>query len=269
MSCLHIIINALILIFVVHFFITNIQFNQILGTPKNTTERFNNYHKGNTDIDRQIENKNINISNSLAFLQDDNPITNKSEDKDDDFRRRISSFIRGKDEKKKEQTVDDKFIRFEEKNVLPIVPSNSFTSNENVPNFESNVLNVQKFYTRNNNTDDIGMGMSMDNLGPDELKRASERFTTIKETPIPELSNDTNDNRDKFGRISTKNPPTWQYKNELPMNGGSMGGIVGFNSLESQFGMYNGGQFNIQDADSSNFQTIPHDDLRKPIVYEN
>ncbi len=270
MSCLHIIINALILIFIVHFIITNIQFNQILGTPKNNLERFNNYHKGNTDLDRQEESKNINISKSLAFLQDD-------DDKkigDDDFRKRISSLMKKSknSEKNEEEIMNGKMKSFEEKNVLPVVPSNSFTSDENVPNFESNVLNVQRFYNRNNKSDD-----SLDNLSPDELKRASERYTNeqsfdgkiLKETPIPELSNDVNDSKDKYGRISTKNPPTWQYKNELPMNGGSMGGVVGFDTLESQFGMYNGGQFNMQSANSSNFETIPHDDLRKPIIYEN
>ena len=70
-------------------------------------------------------------------------------------------------------------------------------------------------------------------------------------------------------RESTVNPDNWTYKNELPMNGGNMNGIIGFDALESQFSIYNPNKLNLQDANSSNFDNIPHNDLRKPIVYEN
>jgi hypothetical protein len=53
------------------------------------------------------------------------------------------------------------------------------------------------------------------------------------------------------------------------MNGGNMNGIIGFDSLESQFAIYNPNKLNLQSANSNNFDNIPHNDLRKPIVYEN
>ncbi len=271
MSCIHVIINALIIIFVLHFIINSINFNQILGNPKKMIENFltsplenTSPHKGLVELDRALENKNINLSDSIKFLTEDSQT--EQNEKDEDFKKKLLSFIKKNDETDKTQAIKS----FEEKNVLPVVPSNSYTSNENVPNFESNVLNVQRFYKRDINGD------SLDNLDEKELKKASERYSNevndgrvLKETPIPNLGNDVNDSRDNYGRISTKNPPVWQYKDELPMNGGNMGGIVGFNSLESQFEIYNGGQINMQAANSPNFEIIPHDDLRKPIIYEN
>ncbi len=268
MSCIHIIINAIIIIFVLHFIINSINFNQILGNPKKIMENFRslentNPHKGVVEVDQNLENSNIELSDSLKFLTEDSPY--ETNQKDEDFKKKLLSFI-----KKKENNVTD-MRTFEEKNVLPVVPSNSFTSNENVPNFESNVLNVQRFYKRNLSGD------SLDNLDESQLRKASEKYSNeqssdrkiLKETPIPNLSNDVNDSRDNYGRISTKNPPVWQYKEELPMNGGNMGGIVGYDSLESQFQIFGGGELNMQPANSPNFDVIPHDDLRKPIVYEN
>ncbi len=271
MTCIHIIINALIIIFVLHFIISSINFNQILGNPNKTVERFSSTyentapHKGLVELDSSLENKNIQLSDSIKFLTEDTQ--NELNERDDDFKKKLMSFI----QKKEDSNNQEKFKSFEEKNVLPVLPSNSFTSNENIPNFESNVLNVQKFYKR-----DLS-GDSLDNLDEKQLKKASERYSNeishqgrvLKETPIPNLADDVNDSRDNYGRISTKNPPTWQYKNELPMNGGNMGGIVGFDSLESQFQLFNGGELNMQPTNSANFDIIPHDDLRKPIVYEN
>jgi hypothetical protein len=82
----------------------------------------------------------------------------------------------------------------------------------------------------------------------------------------------------KTGRESIELPTSWQYKSELPMNGGSMNGIYGFDNLDSQFASFNdnavngndhanGTQINLQNANDNNFKNIPHNDLRKPVVY--
>jgi len=92
--------------------------------------------------------------------------------------------------------------------------------------------------------------------------------------------NDNSNNSDKdnvqspfnvthFGRNSTVNPDTWLYKDDLPMNGGKMGNVFGFDQLESQFAIYNPNKMTLETSESSNFKNIPHDDLRKPVVYEN
>jgi hypothetical protein len=121
------------------------------------------------------------------------------------------------------------------------------------------------------NLDTKGLKQNIQNLSNDSFtNEQTPSGMILKKTPIPNQSNDVNDSKSSFGRIATELPPTWEYKNELPMNGGTIGGgIVGFDALESQFSMYSPGSMQMQQANSPNFQVIPHDDLRKPIVYEN
>ncbi len=269
--CFHIILNALILIFILHVILSNVNFNQVFGSPK-IREHYQDIKIGPTGVptphpELDTEDKRKEFHKSLKFLSED---TDNVEEKDDDFKKKLLSFMKKKDTTQGDNV--DGLVSFEKKNVLPILPSNSFTSNLNVPNFESNVLNVQRFYNRNDTN-------SFDNLSEDDLKKklgekyTNERIdanTVIKPTPIPNLSNDVNDNKDPFGRIASANPPSWSYKNEMPMNGGSMGGgIVGFDTLESQFALFDSGVTNFQAANSKNYEVIPHDDLRKPIIYEN
>lgn len=255
----HIILNALIILFILHVFLQNIQFNQIIGEPKRIIQEHFGKQLGVPDSPKE-EAKKIDYQKSIQFLQSDDD--SSVAENDDEFKKKLLSMIGG------DSSLTPSQKQFEKKNVLPVLPSNSFTSDKNTPNFESNVLNVQKFYTKN----DV-----FDNLDASELKTSIENYTNersydntvLKATPIPNLSNDVNDSKSSFGRIATENPPTWSYKSELPMNGGDMGGIVGFDSLESQFSMYESGVMNKQKADSPNFKMVPHDDLRKPIIYEN
>lgn len=265
----HVIFNALILLFILHIFLSNIDYHQIIGIPK----KIENFGRqlGVPD-NKEEEQKKMEYEQSLRFLQDSNSSPAQN---DEDFKKKLLSFIN-----KKETPVgpsETAMKSFEDRNVYPILPSNSFTSNVNVPNFESNVLDVQKFYKRNIEFDNLSENQLessiKENFDSQKDSYTNERTSSdvvMKSTPIPNLSNDTNDSRSPFGRISTEQPPVWTYKNEMPMNGGSMGGgIVGYDSLESQFSLYSSGVMNMQPANSANFQVIPHDDLRKPIKYED
>lgn len=278
MDCYHVIINGIILLIFLHILLSNVDFHQVIGKPKEhmTVEKFGR-QLGMPDNELE-ERKKMEYQKSIQFLQDENI---QSENGDDDFKQKLLSFIRKtepKDVKKESSEIEQK--KFVQKNIPPIMPSNTFTSNLNVPNFESNVLNVQKFYTINSSDDSIE---NFDNLDAKKLKsniqklsednftnEQSRQGTILKQTPIPNHSNDVNDSKSSFGRIATELPPVWEYKNELPMNGGTIGGgIVGFDALESQFSMYSSGSMQMQEANSPNYQVIPHDDLRKPIIYEN
>ena len=110
--------------------------------------------------------------------------------------------------------------------IKTVEASNTFLNNDNEPNFESNVADISKFYN------------------------VTETFTDSKEQTEQ--------------RKPQVNADNWSYKNELPMNGGGMNGIIGFDSLESQFAI-----FNPNKNSTSELNNIPHNDLRKPIVYEN
>ncbi len=277
MDCYHIIINGLILLIFLHILLSNIDFHQVIGKPKEqTVEKFGR-QLGMPDNERE-ERQKSEYQKSIQFLQDGNDLS--SVKSDDDFKSKLLSFIRKSDTPK--ESVEDAQQQFVKKNIPPVMASNTFTSNLNVPNFESNVLNVQKFYTINS-PDSSSSVENFDNMDAKTLKTnirklTSDEFTNeqsrdgmvLKQTPIPNLSNDVNDSKSSFGRVATELPPVWEYKNELPMNGGTIGGgIVGFDALESQFSMYSSGSMQMQPANSPNFQIIPHDDLRKPIKYEN
>ena len=232
---LKIIINSLILIFIIHIILININYTKNIG---NKVEKFNN---GNQQIDD-------NIDDSLKFLTN---TTNEN----DILKEKLMKYMQID-----ELNQTKKESEFEDKNLKTVKPSNSYLSNDNQPNFESNVADISKFYKVN-----------YDNLDGNDLQKTSD---DLMQTPIDKLiSIDTNTgkecNTDQFVRKSTENPDVWSYKNELPMNGGLMNGISGFDSLESQFSSFNLDKMNLQLDSKDKFDNIPHDDLRKPIIYEN
>ena len=235
---IRIVINSLILIFIIHIIILNINYSYNIGN-KNNIEGF-------TD-----SNSNDNIN----FLMDNNS------NNDDEFKQKMMKYIQQDYQPPKENT-------FENKNLYPVEPSNTYLSENNVPNFESNVADTKKFYTIN-----------YDNLDEKNLKSTSidnlKNYENLKKDDSNKSSLTVVSNYDEpchikeHGRESIKLPDTWNYKNEIPMNGGSMNGIYGFDSLESQFALYNPNKLNLQSSDKEKFDNIPHNDLRKPIIYEN
>jgi hypothetical protein len=247
-----IIINAFILIFILHIIIINLNYTKNIG-QKRTKTVLNN-----------LENFDNSEKKSLDFLIGND---NKNE-KDSDFQKKLMNYI--------QQPVPIEKTKFEQKNKLPVEACNSFLSDNNEPNFESNVANISKFYNIN-----------YDNMDENTLKSTSlESLQKVKELEIETISkqiNNINDinkknneeqvkspfNVQHYGRDSTQTPDNWLYKDELPMNGGIFGSIVGFDQLESQFAMYNPNKLNLEKTTDTNFNNIPHDDLRKPVIYEN
>ena len=238
---IRIIINALLIILILHIIILNIDFTVTIGKNIKINKLNNLENFEEKKVIHTIDPSNISVENSLDFLTGND---------NDEFKKKLMNFIK-----------EDKIVpetKFEKKNIEPVSASNSYLSENNVPNFESNVADVSKFYKIN-----------YDNLNEQELRSTS----------INDLKKDFNENKNNikenntinpFVRKSTEEPDTWSYKNELPMNGGTIvNGIMGFDSLESQFAVYNPNKLNLQAADSNNFDNVPHDDLRKPIIYEN
>jgi len=187
--------------------------------------------------------------------------SNNNDASNDEFKKKLLKYIQ-----QDEQT--DKTTMFEKKNLNSVEASNYFLSDNNHPNFESNVADIKKFYTVN-----------YDNLDESQLKSTSlETLKTIDNMNTVEKINnvvtiDTHSkqpcNVKEYGRTSTLTPDYWSYKDELPMNGGTMNGIYGFDNLESQFAVYNPNKLNLQTVSDDKFNNIPHNDLRKPIIYED
>jgi hypothetical protein len=238
------IINSIIILFFLHIIILNINYSYHFGSKKNV-ESFSGSGAGSNQItvldSGILGNNKESKENSLDFL--------KSNDDNDDFKKKLLKYMAQDDPVPENE--------FENKNLHKVLASNSYVSDNNTPNFESNVADISKFYTIN-----------YDNLDESQLKQ-----TTSIES-IKQINNKNPDcNRPQESTVnqreSVKNPDNWSYKNELPMNGGNMNGIVGFDALESQFSFYNPNKLNLQESNDNHFQNIPHDDLRKPIVYEN
>ena len=227
------IINICLILFVLHIIIINLNFNVKIGN----VEHFKNNDDKNNDKNKNSDNKKSNVD----FLMSD-------KDSSEDFKKKLLKYIQldeneGKTEKNE----------FQKKNVSDILASNTYVGNDNVPNFESNVADISKFYD-----------MSFDNMNEDDLRNATP-ISSKKLEPIKLKDNDTNCTT-KTGRTSIDLPNSWEYKNELPMNGGNMSGIFGFDNLDSQFASFND-KLNLQESTDNNFNNIPHNDLRKPIVY--
>lgn len=233
---IRIIINSLIIIFILHIIILNINQTYTFG-KKNNIENF--------------EDKNS--DNTLSFL------TNDDSDSNEEFKKKMLKYIQADYEKPKEN-------KFEKDNLMQVQASNTYLDNNNVPNFESNVADTKKFYNINyDNLDEKALSTSINSLKNFEdlsQKKDKENITVdaISQQPC---------NIKPYGRETTILPDNWKYNNELPMNGGAMNGVFGFDSLESQFAVYNPNKLNLQSVKDQNFNNIPHDDLRKPIIYEN
>ena len=191
-----IIIHALILIFIIHIIIINIDYKINIGVQEN----FNNKSNKDKKKEKFTDSKN---DKSLDFLL---------ENKDNDI-----AFI------KKMNQLSDSIEKPNELNAEKnIIPANGYLSDNSNPNFPSNVNDTSKFYKIQNN---------YDSLNENELKS----------TPLEKINKNYNNITTEINKIeetvrtSTEKPTTWEYNNEFPMNGGSMNGIVGFDSLESSY----------------------------------
>ena len=250
----NIIIHALIIIFILHVIIINLDYSITIGNKTNINKNIENM---TNQKQFKIIEKN-NDEDSLDFLLGNNK-------KNDAFKKKMNDYINDIQVKKND------IREFDTKNEFPVIASNSFLDNENTPNFESNVADTPKFYKINNNDNSSKFTNSYDNLNEDDLKQTS----------LSKLKNNSSNIINKSNNIETKvnissntvrqsqvNPDNWSYKNDFPMNGAPMNGIIGFDGLESQYADFSS-LFKLENNSKQPIETLPHDDLRKPVVYNN
>lgn len=138
---------------------------------------------------------------------------------------------------------------------------NYYVENDNNPNFTSNVLNVHKFYDRE-------IEKNYDNLDLSEF----ENISSVKEQECFPPRNLHNNPKS----VNTyPKPDQWNYRNELPMNGGSVvGNVVGFDTLNDGYSMFNQNVEMINPKCDSDMyfddtcKTVP-DDIRFGLGYPN
>ncbi len=213
-----ILVNAIILILILHLIISNLE---------NSKEHFES-----PDQKEQKEGLDDIVEDDLTF-------TNM------------------KEEKNKNNTKSSKKEKMKKYKQNTIPPANTYDSmdSHNVPNFESNVLDFNKFYKINNNSDEP---VRKNFIQTPSTPRSS---VSVSPSPFPNADNGKN-----FSRNATNLPSTWEYANELPMNGGMFGSIVGLDSGESLYSSYGNG-VSIKSCGNEVVKRVAHNDLRKPIVY--
>jgi hypothetical protein len=110
---------------------------------------------------------------------------------------------------------------------------NTFPFSENDANFQSNVMNVNRFYKKNiqeEPTDHDIANEHKSNVSANEHKnnflkdKHEETFCSTKSDFSSYLNQ----------------PNEWEYKDELPMNGGSiLPGITGYDDMKDNFSLHN------------------------------
>ena len=132
--------------------------------------------------------------------------------------------------------VQNELVKSVECKEPPVVEANKFVDDKNDSNFQSNILNVNRFYKKN-----------------------------INDTPeiITNKSNETNVNLFKNVSKYSNQPTTWNYKNELVMNGGELlSGITGYDNLIDQYFTYGKTSLNSDSCNPPTRGSMTNDDLR-------
>jgi hypothetical protein len=117
-----------------------------------------------------------------------------------------------------------------EKLYKQVNPANFYTQNFNTPNFTTDVLDLRKFYdydlpASKSSTDLTNNKSSGNNDG--------EMFQRAKEDAFPWL-----EGPDKNKKKNVMESDYWSYKDELPMNGGSFDGMVGYQNMGGSFAFF-------------------------------
>jgi len=159
-----------------------------------------------------------------------------------------------------DQYMENKFDRFstditDSNNVKP---DNFYLNDNNVPNFNSGKVDTARFYD-----------MNMDGVTSDKLEKSnyispasqkeSEDVLIDKQSKQSSIIDNVTDKEQVF------KPDTWQYKNEMPMNGGSFNGLTGFDSLGGHYAIYSKTEL---DLEKCNNETKCHkvDDIRNGMM---
>ena len=109
-------------------------------------------------------------------------------------------------------------------------PSNSNLENNSIPNFNGENQEISQFFNIYDNLNEKDLGESVKKM------------------------NDYEDSQNYLEKTNTLEQQ-WQYKNEMPMNGGTIGNdsIVGFDSLDGNYASIN---FNDDVPNANNIQDL-------------
>ena len=205
-----ILINSLLLIVIFYLLIDCIPHRYVFGDKKNTEKQY--YNRRENFNDGQMDNE-IGIK--------DNNINELHDYMDNKFDRMSTDIL----------DTDD------------VKPDNYFTNDNNTPNFNTSSINTDRFYD-----------MNMDGVMSDKLEKSSYVSPSDnKETEnvmIDTQSKNSSIIDDVTNKEKVFKPDTWQYKNELPMNGGAFSGLTGFDSQGGSYAIYSHTELNLEQCNN-------------------
>jgi hypothetical protein len=140
------------------------------------------------------------------------------------FEEKVDKIIIPNRDEIKEDVKEDFQNQNSEKVYENINPANFYTQDFNTPNFTSNVMDLRKFYSYDNPP-----GETINKV-PDNDSSFVEDVKSDPAWLIP---------KQKIGNHLEPTSNYWNYKNEMPMNGGDFGGLSGYEGMGGTFSVFN------------------------------
>ena len=116
-----------------------------------------------------------------------------------------------------------------EKLYKQVNPANFYTQDFNTPNFTTDVLDLRKYY-------DYDLPASKSIGEPKEDKSGSGDGDMLRRTEADNFP--WKQGPDKNENVNVMESDYWSYKDELPMNGGSFDGLVGYQNMGGAFAFF-------------------------------
>jgi hypothetical protein len=140
------------------------------------------------------------------------------------FEEKVDKIIIPNRDEIKEDVKEDFQNQNSEKVYENINPANFYTQDFNTPNFTSNVMDLRKFYSYDNPP-----GETINKV-PDNDSSFVEDVKSDPAWLIP---------KQKIGNHLEPTSNYWNYKNEMPMNGGDFGGLSGYEGMGGTYSVFN------------------------------
>lgn len=229
-----ILINSLLIILIIYIILDNIPYRYRFGVEKRIqSNRFmERYSCENSNEDKEDFSSKVG-GTTLEFLND-----SSTKDKDE-----LYNYLLGDNKNNSDEP--------------SVQPSNYWLSNDSVPNYGSNVMDIKQNYDVEKNFDGLQQTkLEESKYGLRNEKQIMEQTIVDKQTQQSSfLDSHTSDNQNTF------KPDTWKYKNELPMNGGLFNGLSGFDSLNGSYAVYDVNDLSLENCNNET-ACKPKDDLR-------
>ena len=116
-----------------------------------------------------------------------------------------------------------------EKLYKQVNPANFYTQDFNTPNFTTDVMDLRKYY-------DYDLPASKSVGEQKEDKSGSSDGDMLRRTEADNFP--WKQGPDKNENVNVMESDYWSYKNELPMNGGSFDGLVGYQNMGGAFAFF-------------------------------